>query len=417
MSHILIKITIYLLIFYPILGLISWTTINERPIPIYTLFVGFCFVVTLYEYKKILVPTYLKYYSIFCFYEIISKYIINKHIFSFDGNFKKTLFYFSSLIVLLLIENYHFNRKFINIATTFIKTLIILSAVVSIIQLFEPMFFINKSKTLISLDKYYNANIRLSSIFSWGDHGFDMGLGIPVLFSLILGLELKYGNRIKLETCAAAIVVLFSLTRYAMGGYLIALFQYPKYYKWYTWYKWLPALLIFLVVILFGIQKLGFDIDYLLHERLTDSSYQTRFQAVDAFVYAFPEAQIFGTGGVVSDSLLDFYRRKTRIHNGYLAIPYYYGIIGSAFYFLFLTYLFLYLFRVARRSNYWGSFYGLLIFLFANLTVDINHFMVPGLLIMMVYNKYFSDISEIVTSEVENLSVNEQVSRKSGINE
>ena len=58
-------------------------------------------------------------------------------------------------------------------------------------------------------------------------------------------------------------------------------------------------------------------------------------------------------------------------------------------YLLFLFYLIKKLYRTARLSNNWGAFVGFLCFLFANFTEDINHFIEPGLVFMLIFNKYY----------------------------
>ncbi|MCD4832935.1 MAG: hypothetical protein K8R31_04005 [Bacteroidales bacterium] len=381
------KLPLYLIIVYPLFGFITFHLTGQQPLftLIFIILISIFFI--FFDKKQLQFPKYLIFYGLFCFIEILSKYFINDLLFAIDANLKRSFFYIFSFFLLLIIENTSFKTTTIKKIEVVLKYLIYTAAVVSIIQFLQPSFLYNAYKREEISDTYI-LGTRLVSIFDWGDHGYGLGLSLPIMYSLIAPSSFtkkKFPYKI---TLAAGIVVLLSLTRFAIANFIIALMQY---FKNKFSLKKILVLLFGIATIVVIADYIGFDFNYFLYERLSDETYETRFVAIDAFIHEFPKNMYFGTGGVVTESLIDFYGRVTKIHNGYLAILYFYGLVGGLFYYSFIILLIKRIYRVAKISNFWGAFFGILCFLFSNLTVDINHFLVSGLILMVLFNKYYYD--------------------------
>lgn len=80
---------------------------------------------------------------------------------------------------------------------------------------------------------------------------------------------------------------------------------------------------------------------------------------------------------------------SSQVHVGYLDHLISWGIIGSIFYFGFLIMVIWEFRKTALHSQFWGSFYAICIFMFANLTLVKHHMFFYGILYAFVFNKYF----------------------------
>lgn len=382
----------YILLLYPILGYLTWTLTNSQPAFLLFIFVLVSLPFTFPKTKKINFPNYLKFFGLFVLTELISKYLVNNTQLAIDVNLKKSFYYFLSFILLLIVENINFDAVFIKRSIIIFKYLIIFAAVVSIIQYFNQNFLINHIRKELLEENIVGYRRRIPSIFTWGDHGYSIGLGVPIIYSL---LAVAYSNRKRTLfwlSISTGIVILLLQSRYAMVNYLIVLsWTYRKYFSIKRIGLGIGIIVAFFISLILVIDVLGFDLKYYFQERVRSETYQTRITAYYAFEDQFPKNPIWGTGGLVTADLIKFYRTRTRIHNGYLAILYYYGIIGGIFYFSFLILLVKRLFITAKKSQYWGAFIGIICFLFTNLTLDLNHFLEPGLIFLMIMNRYYGD--------------------------
>lgn len=382
----------YMLLLYPIFGYLTWTLTNSQPFFLLFAFVLVSFVFTFTKTKKTYFPSYLKFFGLFVIVELMSKYLVHNTGLAINVNLKKSSFYVLSFILLLIVENTNFSSVFIKKSINIFSWLIIIAALVSAIQYFYPNFLINNIRQELSDVQTAGFQRRIGSIFTWGDHGYSIGLGVPIIFSILAAAYYNRKRALFLLSVTTGIVILLVQSRYAMVNYLIVLiWVYRKYFTIKRIGVGIGIIVAFTLSFILFIEIIGFDLQYFYKERVQSQTYQTRIEAFYAFENQFPKNPIWGTGGLVTTDLIKFYRRQTRIHNGYLSILYYYGIIGGIFYFSFLFLLVKKLFITARKSQYWGAFIGILCFLFTNFTLDINHFIEPGLIFMMVMNKYYRD--------------------------
>ena len=82
---------------------------------------------------------------------------------------------------------------------------------------------------------------------------------------------------------------------------------------------------------------------------------------------------------------------SSHIHVGYLSHLVAYGIVGCFFLFGFWFLLVKKLYRTAKQTNYWGSFFAFLTFLWAFATFSHSSIFLYGLIFALVFNKYFED--------------------------
>jgi O-antigen ligase len=121
-------------------------------------------------------------------------------------------------------------------------------------------------------------------------------------------------------------------------------------------------------------------------------SAKARIESLNVFLKIFPENPWFGVGPQTGIDVLQLLRGiTTSIHVGYLSYLYFYGIIGAMFVFLTLFFLLKDSFEIGKKFLFWGSFYGLLSFCFANLTFSYFNFSEVGIVLAVVYMRYYKE--------------------------
>ena len=162
------------------------------------------------------------------------------------------------------------------------------------------------------------------------------------------------------------------------------------------------AFLIFVFVgsiffIGFVAEGFGFNIKEVIDNRILEKesemgSAKTRITSYEVFLIVFPEHPWLGVGPKTRDDVIRLLNDETPIiHIGYLSYLYYYGICGCFFLFLSIYHLLKRAWSVGRQYNFWGSFYGLITFCLANLTFIYFNFCEMGIIIAIIYLKYYND--------------------------
>ena len=119
-------------------------------------------------------------------------------------------------------------------------------------------------------------------------------------------------------------------------------------------------------------------------------SAKSRILSYEVFLKVFPANPYLGVGPETKKDVVDLLMGEAPIiHVGYLSYLYFYGIIGCIPIFLVLFFLLRDAWNVGRRSNFWGSFYGLLSFCFANFTLVYFNFSEMGIILAVLYIKYY----------------------------
>jgi O-antigen ligase len=145
----------------------------------------------------------------------------------------------------------------------------------------------------------------------------------------------------------------------------------------------------------------NYDIGKVIDERILErgtnlASARARVTSYEVFIIKFPEHPWFGVGPATGQDVVQLLRgQATIIHIGYLSYLYFYGIFGSVFFFLSLFFLLRNSWLIGKKHMFWGSFYGLLSFCIANATLVYFNLSEMGILLAVIYMKYFTDKSSM----------------------
>ena len=338
---------------------------------------------------KINFPKYVFFFLLFSIYAIMSSLDIGRT--SLFG-LAKLIYsnpYLMTVYIFFIIENTNYNDAFIKNITSILYVMVFITLIVSLIQIYKPLFFINAS-----IDMYYYFAIeqrRIISIYSWIDIN-SLGISFPAILSILYGQRLLKEKRSIYLIIAGGIVCFLNKSRYVMVSFFVASAQSIKINKriFFNLIKYLASVVILLLISYWGLKKIGVDIDFFIKNRILSESYRSRILAFEMFKKFFPHNPFLGTGGIKTEELMqELGGRSSQIHVGYLSLFYYYGLIGGSIYLAFIYYLLKKLRHTAKKSGYWGSYFAFLTFLFANLTFPRFHLYEFGLILAIMFNKYY----------------------------
>lgn len=399
MNKFLQKFFIILIPFYPFWGWLSYSLIKQNVGMLVSLLcIPLAFFYIISSGKKN--PKYLKLYICFTIYHLFSvyyndlAYIYSTNWFSFilsDINVR-------ACFILIIAENLVFEEKYFKKLTLFIFLSIIISLVVSLIQIKYVDFFVSPEITLNDENLIYLRQNRNFSIYSWANLN-SLGITFPIFVSLLLGVKYSKKGRHLIVIMSGIVVVFLARARYAMISVIIVLSQLLISTRLILRKKiyFLVGFVIGLALLLGVAHIIGFNVDQVINERILEKegnmgSAMARVTSFNVFVLKFPEHPWFGVGPytradvryLLGDSI-------PIIHVGYLSYLYYYGIVGSILLFLSLFYLLREAWVVGRKNKYWGSFYGLLTFCFANLTLVYFNLSEAGVIMTVIFLRYYAE--------------------------
>lgn len=248
--------------------------------------------------------------------------------------------------------------------------------------------------TLIG-DKYKD---RRNSIFGYIEPN-ELGLTFLPLLSVLIGyLFYKKNKYYAIFIILGGTTSLLSNTRYIMIGYILVLTQLlvsekinvAKLVK-YAFISIITALFLYMVLF-----YLGYDLNQWYENRLLSEGTlkeTSRYYAWINFLRFFPENPLLGTGVHMTREIqiASNDAGSSQIHVGYLAHLVSYGIIGSILLFGFWFLLARKLFLRAKKTKYYGSFFSMLVFLWANATLVKYSMFFYGLIFAFIFDKIFYD--------------------------
>ena len=167
--------------------------------------------------------------------------------------------------------------------------------------------------------------------------------------------------------------------------------------------KKLFVLLFFVIgifMIILATEMVGYDISKTIDDRILEKesdmgSAKARVLSYEVFMIKFPEHPFIGVGPKTrADVLRLLDGHAPVIHVGYLAYLYYYGIFGAGLLFLALFFLLRDAWIIGKRHGFWGSFYGLIGFAFANTTFVAFNFNEMAIVMAVIYMRYYKVNSE-----------------------
>jgi len=171
--------------------------------------------------------------------------------------------------------------------------------------------------------------------------------------------------------------------------------------------------LILLIIILYTIFKyFGYDFEDWYQERLLaeGSLYETtRYKAIGTFKNFFPEHWFLGGGLSISGEVTKASHAigSSQIHVGYLSHLVSYGIVGSFLLFGFWLSLARHLYRNAKATSYWGSFFAFAMYFWAQAALVMYSIFYYGLIFALIFDKYYQDkqINASLKNQQENVPV------------
>lgn len=398
MSNKIANNLLYLLALSPLLNV---GVVGYLGITVIYVIASLCYLVLLLivvEKQKILFPNYLKAFFLFTLYITLLNLIKTEYIFTirYWYNFSPMGFF----IIALLIENTNITDQTIRRALQVAKATILIAFVVMIVQiLVNPMFLFNTKIIETSFDQII-WNERLTGIFSWTSQlspGLDF---IPLLVVVISSYSGTSRNKVFSWLILGLIFSFFTRSRWVVVNYLalysIFALQFRNMISKNVFYILAVVIVAFSTLTLF--ESYGVNVTDTIMNRffeqdaggLSKGGSSSRILAFEVFSKLFPKDPIWGVGLVLNDELIaELGGRSSQIHVGYLALFYHYGIIGGFIYMTFLISLIRKLYLIGRKTNNWGAFLGWICFLLANFTLFYVGPYQMGLLVCLVFNKFY----------------------------
>lgn len=382
----------------------------EKIIGVFWIFIAFY----LFATKSNRIPKYLYFFIGFTIYNLLSVYF--NDIKPSTSNWLIYIISDSNVIasaLFFIIENTHFEDKFIRTMNRNIFIVVVLSLIVSFIQIRNPLFFLNLK--LITDDNmiYFNQN-RVFSIYSWIGLN-SLGVTFPIMISILLNVYDTKSKSFSIIVISGIIVSFLSRARYVMISTIVVFLQLFINTKITVQRKvfFSIVLIIFVITFIKVSDNYGFNINQVIEERILEKegdmgSAKARILSYYVFMIKFPEHPWLGVGPQTKDDVVQLLGGHAPIiHVGYLSYLYYYGIIGAMLLFIALFLLIRMAWIIGRRQNFWGSYYGLISFCLANLTFV--YFMLDemGIILAVIYIRYYFDKLPSIEPEDKYISESE----------
>lgn len=414
------KFYINFLTLIPLIGILTYTFLKSNA---YNMLGLITYVLFIYNYstqKNFKIHSYTIYLLIFGIYLWFSdSFIAETKINLIEYFFKNK--YFAGFCALNILENYVISKKQLDKTIKRILYIFLFAFIIIIIQQIYDNNFFTAGIQDLEMTEEGATQVRLLSIFTFTHH-LD---GIFYLITVIY-LVVSHYLYIKKKSFIIAIIIVSIIAfafigkaRTGMIGALPILFlpivqSTSSFINSARKYFFIIGVLIILMYSFFsaiGIPLIDVFYDRVLEknvENFEDKSAYTRILAIQAFMEHFPEKPIFGHGntkwGKGSKEAWDtkltntLSGRSSQIHIGYLYLFYVYGIFGGILYILFAAKLARRLYLSAKITNYWGAVFGFSTLLLLNISAvnfDVFH---AGLLLCIVFNKYYLDKQQTVST-------------------
>ncbi|MGQ1890983.1 O-antigen ligase family protein [Thermophagus sp. OGC60D27] len=309
-----------------------------------------------------------------------------------------------TVAVLFVVDNLRFSEKLIETLVRLMKGLIVLGALVSLLQVIYDPFFFTPAKFKESMLHYdWGTNVlqvRRLSIFGFTDVN-DVGLSFLPIVALVVGYEIKEKNRIPvLILILSFFIAVVNNSRYIQLGFFIAAAPALFYQKRIIRNSIVAIIGFAVLALMMGLvlQLVGYDVSQYIDERLLDEAGgNTRLLAFEIFGLFFPDNPFFGTGQhLTEDVLVAIANRSSQIHVGYLSLLFSYGIVGTSIAVLFWGLITARLWAVAKKSGFYGSFFGFMVFWWANVTMVYYWIFTFGLILCYLFASYYGSKEESV---------------------
>jgi hypothetical protein len=250
-------------------------------------------------------------------------------------------------------------------------------------------------------ETFLNEN-RIFSIYSWLDLN-TLGITFPIFIAILLSFFSHKKISAPLIIISGVIVSFLTKARYVMISMIIIFSQYFFISK-ISLGKKATILMIFFGSILISIsvaKAMGYNIQQVIDERILEKntnmgSANTRILSYFVFLNVFPEHPLFGVGPETRPEVVRLLGgRAPIIHVGYLSYLYFYGLFGCFFLFVAIFFMLKRAWTIGSKNEFLAGFYGLLAFCLANTTMVYFNFSEMGIVLVIIYLRYFSEKSSI----------------------
>ncbi|MFZ4706094.1 MAG: O-antigen ligase family protein [Bacteroidales bacterium] len=307
--------------------------------------------------------------------------------------------------VLFVIENTKFEGWFFEKMNRNILIIVAISALVSLVQVADPMFFLNQ-KMDVEMD--YTGTGRIFSIYSWTNIN-SLGISFPIMISILLSVISTQKKTFPIVVISGLLVAFLSRARYIMISTIIAFSQLLITSTIALKRKVYFVLILFfsVVVLMMAAQNSGFNLQEVIQDRILEKSNETemgsamvRVTSYYVFLLKFPEHPMLGVGPKTRNDVIQLLGGEAPlIHVGYLSYLYYYGILGFLLLMISIFFLLKRAWKTGRKHEFWGSFYGIITFCFANTTFVYFNMSEMGIILAVIYLKIFEDKQEMELAE------------------
>jgi hypothetical protein len=386
----------YLLLFAPVVGIISFTVIRYQGwqvltyliIPLYIIFI-------LTRKKKIIIPRFTYFYILYALFIFVwnlnNGYLEEKGFIKYIFNNYHVYF----ILLLILIYNTSISTIFYLRLVKLVQIILLVALGGAIIQFFIPNWMIRPEGWGENLENVFLD--RRPSVFTYVSDN-DHGISILAYFSLVLSFYINKREKKLWLFIFLIIIGLYSMltnTRYIMAAFILVIFQMRNIkgregkFK-YVFFGLAGGAFIYIIIT----SVLNIDLVGLYEIRLfSEGSIQetTRYAAYLNFMRFFPESPFFGTGVHLTEEIRSWsrYYGSSQIHVGYFSHLVSYGLVGSILLFSFWFGLTKDLYRKAKITGYYGPFFAFLVFLWFNWTAVDYYLRYPGLIIAFVFSQYY----------------------------
>lgn len=399
------------LILLPFYALIAWAYhfVTDKPLDmavnILLLPVAGYFLVQ----GKVRVPKYLVCFIIFTIYHLASTLFFKtmpegeNPIYSVLSDIN--LF---ACTLLIIIENMTFSEEFIHKMYRNLFIVVVLTLIVSVIQIKFPTFMFNEKLLEGEELDFWGEEIRNNAFYSYVNTN-SLGISFPIFVAILLNYYDTQKKYFALIILSGIVVAFLTKTRYVMLSTIIA-FSELFFAQKRSMSKRLSLVLTFavsIVIIVFIANEAGFNIDEVIANRILEKgndmeSAKARVTSYEVFMIKFPEHPWLGVGPKTRPDVVALLNGEAPlIHVGYLSYLYFYGVVGCFFIFLSFFFLLKDAWSVGKRYNFWGSFYGFVSFLVANVTFVYFNMAEMGMIIAVLYLRFYNQPEELVVEEEE----------------
>jgi len=365
--------------------------------------------------SNLVMPLYVVLFGFFTGYVLLNDMFVSNRLEERGIKYFYSNSIWLTFIAFIIVENIHFSFGSLKFAKRILEFTLILASVVSIIQISNPLFFINDELFVqgLSVDRMaeYYRNVphaklgtngeagyvdrflkgyRLS-IFSYID-GMSVGMDTIAIFSILVAWRPINSIKRGVFTLSAAIVSFLSSARWMMLNFFVVAsdFIWSGKNKLANFIYFVFSSIVVLMILCLIANFMGFDVKQFISERLLSDSAGTRILAFEVFFEVFPDNPIFGTGGADTEKMLRLVAGKSsQIHVGFLKLFYYYGLVGGLLYLSFMVAFLIRLRIMAKHSGYWGGFLAILTFFIANLTLFELSLFYYGPLLAIIFANHF----------------------------